>query len=1103
MNADGSHSATPQNSWEISETHHWRACRFCSDASHIANKAAHVYDKYGVCTVCRFDSQKNILILKQPQSVVAKVTDIHNAPVGDPLHPATNIRSFTVAAKGTSALSYQWYYMYDASDWKIVKDIPDDDWFISKGAKTNTLTISVPEDSCYQDYAYKCVITDTNGNQVTSNIAYLKAQHVRNKYAPSRGALIDTIHRPDGNIGVYESNGHYAMCVGDSCEEERMEPHSFSKQTTVIVDRETGVKWVERTCTDCGFKGYILDHEHYFYDPATYECQVDTSYKNANQHRLKCLWPGCTKTTLEAHDKLGWQFHGTPYSNADKVGVPYQECQICGYSSEKKLQTYSAAQDKMVDAQWTQSTDLVYVEGGYASCDVVINGTKMVIGFAPSAYFKKETLKRTNPKITGWKVTYRCDRSPSGSVTESDVTKDFTFTKLGDELKWSLTVPLFSGRLGGGVLTFTPVIAQGECPHSGKTRIKGAVQPICVYDGYTGDLVCSDCEAVIKYGDVIESSGKHEGKLTLIAGTAKAGTCQQRGYEGTFRCDHCNQKVRGKSTSKVHNGQTVVRNAVNVTCTQFGYSGDVYCSCGVLLQEGEILAPRHTDLRQINVDKASCQKKGYTGDWKCYSCNQIVKYGYNVTKSAHAWSLWGKVDDVYHRHTCVVAGCGAEEKAKHTDANRDLKCDGCGYVWGSDSQRIRYIAFNIDIPTIGAKPDYTKFNGICYDSDGVGANKKNGIQWFDVTDNKRFTPGGVNQEFKEGHIYKVTIDFRTKGDYEFADEGVLTASINGRDAVVEYVTYNQFAGISYTFEALKHEHNMTRVNKVTPLCTTPGKQTYYHCSSCNKYYEDAAATKQIADLNSWGNIPALGHVESELKSNSTHHFKVCTRCYTEISGSKAAHSGGTATCQEKAKCAACQKTYGELGEHDLETEAWRFMDGAGHAHMCRTEGCSFRGEVHPHTSNGANLEQADELCVDCGYVITLSKNHVHKSLNGYLHDAEKHWGVCACGIVMDEGAHVNTDGDNKCDICGRAESEMLPSGTDAGNKGDKRSYVVWIILGAVVICGAGAAAAYFFLIKKPKNDALNANDQDAATDTDGDTLNTGTDATEAAEDEDM
>ena len=147
----------------------------------------------------------------------------------------------------------------------------------------------------------------------------------------------------------------------------------------------------------------------------------------------------------------------------------------------------------------------------------------------------------------------------------------------------------------------------------------------------------------------------------------------------------------------------------------------------------------------------------------------------------------------------------------------------------------------------------------------------------------------------------------------------------------------------------------------------------------------------------------------------------------------------------------------------MENDIWRFMDGAGHAHMCRTEGCSFRGEVHPHTSNGANVEQADELCVDCGYVITLSKNHVHKPLNGYQHDAEKHWGVCGCGIIMEESAHVNADGDDKCDVCGRTMSDTDPLPTD---KGGSKRYILWIILGAVAICVVSAGIAYFLLLKK-------------------------------------
>ena len=1024
-----------------------------------------------MCTVCAFDIQKTILILKQPQSVVAKVSDNQIASSDDPLDPTNNLRTFTVAAKGTSALTYQWYYRYGATDWKVLKDGTE---YVA-GSKTNTLTISIPVDACHEDYSYKCVIKDTKGNQVTTNTAYLKAQHVYGKYVSNKGALIGTIMQSGtgNNIGRYATEGHYKLCVGDGCEAEKLEAHSYSKQTRLIYDSKTGERWLEQICIHCGFKNYILDHIHYFYDPVTFEYQVDTTYKNGNQHRLKCLWLGCDKTTLEAHDKMGWQNHGTPYSNADKIGVPYQECQICGLSTEKQLQTYNAAKDKNENAQWTQSNDLVFVENGYASCDLVVNGSKLIIGFEPSEYAKKELLGMKNPTVTGWKVRYLCDRTPSGSVIDVDVTKDFTFTKVENELKWLITVPLFSQRKGGGVLIFTPVVE--ECKHNSGTRIKNASEPICTKDGYTGDTVCADCEGVIFYGDVIESSHKHEGKLTLIPGTSKEGTCEQRGYEGTYRCDHCNQKVRGKSTAKVHNSKTVTKNAVAVTCTKFGYSGDIYCECGVLLKEGEVLAPRHTDLRLINENKASCMKKGYTGDWKCFTCNQIVKYGYNVAKGDHAWSKWGSVNDQYHRHTCVVSGCGAEEKAKHTDANRDLVCDSCGYVWKSNDGKIRHITFNIDIPEIGAKPDYTAFNGPCFDSDGTGTYKKNGVQWFDVTANKRFVPSGVGQEFKEGHVYKVTIDFRTKADYEFGDEGEMTATINGREAVIEYATYNQFVGISYTFEALKHIHDMERINKVAATCTTAGKQTYYHCKSCNKYYENQTATKEITDVTKWGVGSALGHVESAINSNSTHHFKVCTRCYKEKEGSKKAHSGGTATCMEKAKCTECGETYGKVAEHKLATDTWMFINTQCHARKCLTENCGHTGEFVPHRSSGPATDDKDEVCLDCGFVITKSKNHKHTPMGDIQHDDDNHWTICGCGEIIEKTSHIDANGDGKCDVCSSEtvnpgtndENPDAPGKTDGGTRKSKNLLWLWISLGVIAAAGGGFAL-YWFVFRKKK-----------------------------------
>ena len=50
----GPHSATPQNTFDMDETYHWRPCRFCGESSHITNKTKHTFDNYGICTVCRF-----------------------------------------------------------------------------------------------------------------------------------------------------------------------------------------------------------------------------------------------------------------------------------------------------------------------------------------------------------------------------------------------------------------------------------------------------------------------------------------------------------------------------------------------------------------------------------------------------------------------------------------------------------------------------------------------------------------------------------------------------------------------------------------------------------------------------------------------------------------------------------------------------------------------------------------------------------------------------------------------------------------------------------------------------------------------------------------
>lgn len=90
----------------------------------------------------------------------------------------------------------------------------------------------------------------------------------------------------------------------------------------------------------------------------------------------------------------------------------------------------------------------------------------------------------------------------------------------------------------------------------------------------------------------------------------------------------------------------------------------------------------------------------------------------------------------------------------------------------------------------------------------------------------------------------------------------LTEEDMGRAITVEVSTY-MYSG-NLVSEAVNveipHVCEGTIVDVVGATCTEAGKEAYYHCEGCGKNYTDAQATDEIADLDAWGNIPALGHV---------------------------------------------------------------------------------------------------------------------------------------------------------------------------------------------------------------------------------------------------
>ena len=65
------------------------------------------------------------------------------------------------------------------------------------------------------------------------------------------------------------------------------------------------------------------------------------------------------------------------------------------------------------------------------------------------------------------------------------------------------------------------------------------------------------------------------------------------------------------------------------------------------------------------------------------------------------------------------------------------------------------------------------------------------------------------------------------------------------------------------YKTVPHTHNLTLVAAKAATCTEGGKEAYYKCEGCGKFYEDVLGTKEITDLASWGNIAKIVHTTKQ------------------------------------------------------------------------------------------------------------------------------------------------------------------------------------------------------------------------------------------------
>ena len=105
---------------------------------------------------------------------------------------------------------------------------------------------------------------------------------------------------------------------------------------------------------------------------------------------------------------------------------------------------------------------------------------------------------------------------------------------------------------------------------------------------------------------------------------------------------------------------------------------------------------------------------------------------------------------------------------------------------------------------------------------------------------------------------------------------------------------------------------------------------------------------------------------AHVDANNDHNCDVCDKKMSD-------HTGGTATCKDKATCTICGQKYGELAAHNYKTE-WS-TDETNHWHECSV--CGNKKDEAAHTPGAAATETTPQTCTTCGYVIKEAIGHVH------------------------------------------------------------------------------------------------------------------------------
>ena len=578
-----------------------------------------------------------------------------------------------------------------------------------------------------------------------------------------------------------------------------------------------------------------------------------------------------------------------------------------------------------------------------------------------------------------------------------------------------------------------------------------------------------------KSSDSTVATVDNNGKVTAVKkGTATITVTTEDGNftdtcDVSIACSHTNTTVHPANTSTC----LVQGNAEYTTCND----------CGIVVSGSDAKLPlaNHKGGTATCKDKAICtvcsQPYGNYGShtltnhprneanhdnagnieyWTCDVCDKYFSDANGTTVISQADTIIAKVphshstdwskNDTQHWREC---GCGNKieiDTHKYTN-DCDTSCNVCGYT------RTITHDWNTTYTTDG--------NGHWIECKECGEKKNEGTHSGGTATCKDKAVCGIcNQAYGSlaNHSYKEIVDVKYRKDVATC----ISAAVYYKSCEVCEIASTTETFTNGGVDGTNHVGGTYLVNQKEADCVNKGYTGDKMCNSCRNLVE--AGTE----------IPVGAHnPDSVWSTDAEYHWKECNTVGCGNLIDKAAHSGGTATCKNKAICSVCKVEYGttnaanHAGETEIKNavEATCTTDGYTGDTYCKDCGVKIAdgktveaghktvkvaavpathekdGNIEYYTCSGCDKLFSDEKATtEINLVDTVIAKGEHNYGDTYESDADNHWKACGCGNVIEKSAHTfgewsvtkeatETEKGSKekiCSVCGYKVVEEIP-----------------------------------------------------------------------------